>query len=129
MDRSESDSESDFFMTQSKFSQVIESDYDTDDVVADLLDLQKPKKVNLTELTYQPVVSDISDEELLAASIAVKKKEEATAVITSDAGVKAGHINTDRFETPKGDKEMAKMTTRRYIVCVVYLVICFTFFF
>ena len=39
------------FLTQSK--QVIESDYDTDDVVADLLGLQKKQKVKIKEVTYR----------------------------------------------------------------------------
>ena len=42
----------DCFLTQSKLSQVIESDYDTDDVVADLLGLQKTQKVKIKEVTY-----------------------------------------------------------------------------
>ena len=39
-------------MDQSKFTQVIESDYDTDDIVADLLGLQKTPKVKIKEVTY-----------------------------------------------------------------------------
>ena len=41
------------FLTQSKLSQVIESDYDTDDVVADLLGLQKKQKVKIKDVTYR----------------------------------------------------------------------------
>ena len=78
---SQSDSDNDLFLTQNVYRSQDSNEYNTDDAVADALDLQ--------HLTYQPIVPDVPDDELLAV------------------------IQTDHFEIPKGDYVMARMSTRR----------------
>ena len=65
-------------MTQNVYWSQDSDEYNTDDALADAFDLQ--------HLTCQPIVSDVSDDELLAGSVALEEKV----------------IQTDRFEIPKG---------------------------
>ena len=92
----DSDSDFDFALTQNKFRESPSSgEYNTDNAISDLLGEPMP---TFEKLVYQPVVSDVSDNELLAASFALEDK---------------ANVKLDRFESPKRDDEMAGMSTRR----------------
>jgi hypothetical protein len=117
-----SDSDSDIFLTQSSFRSTMEYTQQ-DNTVSFLEEFSGRREI------YQPVLSDISDDEMIAASIAVeenenirqdeKKQEIHTANLPTAAP-------SSRFGKPKEDHEMINITRRRY---KSYSLFPYTFFY
>ncbi|XP_038068807.1 zinc finger MYM-type protein 2-like isoform X3 [Patiria miniata] len=100
-----SDSDS-IFLTQNTFRS------DTSDDSANLsdsllyIDELQPK----VKTKYEPIVSDISDDELIAATLVIEEEEKAKCRPTALANV----ANTKRFKEPKADSDLLDFGRRRF---------------
>lgn len=96
----DSDSEADMFLTQSTFrDEPIDSDSDELSLLF--------REENKATTKYQPIVSDISDEELIAALDKVEKMEKQKQPSCSNSS------NSTRFAKPINDAEMENISRRR----------------
>ncbi len=94
----ESDSDDMMFLTQNSFR---DSDTDSD------------SECEIKEI-YQPIVSDISDEDLLKATNAIEELENLNKPSTSTSRP------TSRFAKPIDDAEMADIGRRRLVSCLIF---------
>ena len=98
----DSDSDSNIFLTQNSFrSEEIEN-------VEDIFNLDQ---LFPEERRYEPIVSDISDEEMIAASLAVEEGEKVRKAENKPPPSTSRAPN--RFAEPVNDNEMTNITRRR----------------
>ena len=97
----DSDSDSNIFLTQNSFrSEEIENDEDVFD-----LDQLFPERRR-----YEHIVSDISDEEMIAASLEVEEGERLRKAENKPPSISQA---PNRFAEPVNDNEMANISRRR----------------
>jgi hypothetical protein len=101
----DSGSDNSMFLTQNSFRDSQESDNDQgfNFENAELYQNAEPEQIK-----YQPVVSDISDDELIAATLAVEQHESTSSSVSTATG----EIKS-RFGRPKNDTEMKTISRRR----------------
>ncbi|XP_062615704.1 uncharacterized protein LOC134277381 [Saccostrea cucullata] len=94
-------SDEEIVLTQQKYKSPnpSESEYDTDNLVSDILGLEKVHRDAQKSATYAPQCSDISDDELAQSYEKVEKVPQ---------------ISERRFSIPKSDKEIEELKTKQF---------------
>ena len=108
------------FVTQNKFSNSlsVESEYDTDNVISDILGLE-----TLSDTTYMPVCSDISDADdellILTAEEMEKGSDYSTQARNNDETSTTSQnsqltsASKGRFHKPKSDQDITRLQSKQ----------------